>query len=695
MIIATVLFYLIFTPSDSPNLLSNPTSNAVIKLTEPHLSLTLKLMEEAGLDPTLISDTTKDGVATLQLTRMIIENETKGKAKATLKSICKVNGKLVTLKALKTIVTPLIAIVDAPAAAAALAKPKARMDIINTGVKRLILSRARVAKKEYRDKRQNRERIERELANRVLPSSFSSSTDGENMELLQHWIDEIDDFEGQTNSFQESILSSRGTASLLKDDETEDDEGEPIADSKSFANVLKRFAECSWNDDAKTDYETVSIGSSYYSILLDIRDGVKQLDDQLVAALASCDTLSSLSTSKSAAYALERSRNYLYDVSSDGDNNDIAKATEKSHDLLNQLEDALNACTKFMVDDPNGLVSTLEKMRQSIHFSVDDIDVIIADWGALSRKHGINSFSLPSLQRSLRQELDGNVEAKLELPKAKAMEKEALAEFKEACVELSGERLAIASRLTQSVTERIKSLGMEGSTFQVKLNAAVHDCTDSAAYVESSILGVDTIDFMLLHRQINKDTNGDASGSQDVRNGNNDERGGNLEVVGSSGEKARILLAIETDLPGSIGASCSKISSDAALHDTIAPVAVVYDEIDAHVGGRAAVALAKLLADQTRSSIDTVEGLASRGQIICITHSPSVAAVADRHVVIQKLPMSNDLDGRVEVLVESVIGSARREELARMASGDLAPDDEGLRFADALLRQGSLHRERK
>ena len=128
----------------------------------------------------------------------------------------------------------------------------------------------------------------------------------------------------------------------------------------------------------------------------------------------------------------------------------------------------------------------------------------------------------------------------------------------------------------------------------------------------------------------------------------------------------------------------------------IAPVAVVYDEIDAHVGGRAVVSLAKLLSDQTRSSSAIVSdsGSTQRGQIISITHSASVAAVADHHVVIQKLPMNTDLDGRVEVLAKHVVGSARREELARMASGDMAPDDEGLRFADALLKQGTLHKER-
>lgn len=668
----------------------------MLKLGEPHLSATLNLMQEVGLDPALVSGTIKDGEATLQLTRMIIENETKGKVKRQLKSICKVNGKLVTLKTLKTVVTPLIAIVDAGAAGAALKDPKSRMAIIDTGVKSSTLSRVREAKKAYRKCRQYRERIEKELANRVLPSSFSSGLDDNDTAMLQHWVDEIDAFEARMDSFQDSILSSGGTASLLKDEGLDlDDEGENESISGnvvSFKDILNRFASSSWASDATKDYEVVTINDSYYSCLLDLRDGVKRLDDQLTAAHTSCDVLSSLSMSGSAAYALERSRNYLYDVANGDGSNEIAKATEKSHELLNHLEDALNACNKFMADDPKGLVSLLEKLRQSIFLSVEDIDAIIADWGGLCRKHGINTFSLPSLQRSVRQELDGNVEAKVELPKARKAEDDTLREFKEACENLSHERHILASKLSTSVTERIKSLGMEGSTFQVGLETNVYECTDSAAFSDNSILGIDAVAFYILHRQVvNGAMNEAGRGDLPVTGrGKNDERGGKLDVVGSSGEKARILLAIETDLPGSIGACCSKPTADLILSTQIAPVAVVYDEIDAHVGGRAAVALAKLLSDQTRQSPGNDS---AKTQIISITHNPAVAAVADRHLVIHKLPMGNSLNGRVEVIAKSVIGAGRREELARMAAGDLA-GDEGLRFAEALLREGTLHKER-
>mmetsp|Transcript_14703 Transcript_14703/g.21954 ORF Transcript_14703/g.21954 Transcript_14703/m.21954 type:complete len:177 (-) Transcript_14703:118-648(-) len=72
----------------------------------------------------------------------------------------------------------------------------------------------------------------------------------------------------------------------------------------------------------------------------------------------------------------------------------------------------------------------------------------------------------------------------------------------------------------------------------------------------------------------------------------------------------------------------------------------VNDEIDTHVGGRAAVALAKLLAEQTRSPNGT-------DQIISITHSPSGAAVADRHIVIQKLLRATTWKGESKLLLKT------------------------------------------
>jgi len=785
------------------------TGEVSLTLSEPHISLTKAALIKMGLNPSLllqsssnvdVTDTDcKDTLPTpptttntVQLTfkRITERLPTSTSKKGRIRNTCQINKNNVTLKTLRAIASPLIATVDAAAAASALGQPKARIQIIDSWLRPTGLrDEVSVAKVKYRARREVREGLENELRERVLPSSFVSTTadsdsDGEeNVELLTHWIDELDEFESRIDAFQDAIVSSRGVASLLSDTPPSSD-----MEDVSFHSVLRRLSSCRWTrddddddddddgDSTKTTQTSSTLSPSLlYTVLLDLRDAVKTIDAQLIAARSSCDVLSSLSSSNSVRTALEQSRNFLFDAATtmdgsgigtssrnyndDDDNDDyddrlhdpVVEATERSHELLNTLEEALDAAAQFMEDNPQGLISTLENRRRTIDVSIEDIDTILADWGSLSRKHGIPSISLlPSCHRSLRQELDGNVEARMALPNAKEEEAIALQVFEEGCLRLTDARREVGDRMTERVTTRLASLGMEGSVFKVRLNEVGYGCSDHAAYGKGAVLGLDGVDFLLLHRgnrepgdgdarlDLPKTTTNDIDTNTTMRSNteaNNDkQRGGKLDLVGSAGEKARILLAIETDFPGSVGTSMSYSNNnnnknlsyetsggigttttiEESFNECFPPVAVVYDEIDAHVGGRAAVAVANLLSEQTRwgnddnndsTSSSLLPPLRRRGQVISITHSPSIAAIADRHVMVQKilvgdtnkLPLQGNNDGHngggnVEVSVQCVDGIARRKELARMASGDLAPEAAEL-FADALLRDGLRRRD--
>jgi DNA repair protein RecN (Recombination protein N) len=325
---------------------------------------------------------------------------------------------------------------------------------------------------------------------------------------------------------------------------------------------------------------------------------------------------------------------------------------------------------------------------------MEDIDIILGDWNTLARKHGMSPLALPACHKALRSELDGNVEARLLLPEAITREKEALGKFEAACSMLTSARQKVAKQLSMSVSHRLPSLGMEGSTFLVDLRACTRKCTDASVYATNARLGVDSIDFLLLHGM-----EGDEADGKKSTIGNSNNKGGKVDVVASSGEKARILLAIECELPGSIGAA-NRVTSwnDTVLalgfeqtdrEGSIAPpVAVIYDEIDAHVGGRAAVAMANMLADQSRRRAKSMV----KGQVVSITHSPSVAAIADMHILIQRqILRENGKQRQMPVRATVIDGAERRKELARMASGDLAPD-EAETFAEALLRDGAKRR---
>ena len=128
----------------------------------------------------------------------------------------------------------------------------------------------------------------------------------------------------------------------------------------------------------------------------------------------------------------------------------------------------------------------------------------------------------------------------------------------------------------------------------------------------------------------------------------------------SGGELSRVMLALE--VVGSRSAAADGVSG---------PPTFVFDEVDAGVGGRAALDVGARLA-----------ALAQHAQVIVVTHLAQVAAFADRHLVVHKAD-----DGRITSSSVSVVeGDARLRELSRMMGGD--PHSEaGLAHAGDLLEQ--------
>jgi DNA repair protein RecN (Recombination protein N) len=105
---------------------------------------------------------------------------------------------------------------------------------------------------------------------------------------------------------------------------------------------------------------------------------------------------------------------------------------------------------------------------------------------------------------------------------------------------------------------------------------------------------------------------------------------------------------------------------------------LVFDEIDAHIGGEAAVSVAKLLKQQGRSR-----------QIIAVTHNPVIAAAADLHIAVVKQQVTSRTHPIAGASASSTIStlsgrSERESELARMATGSLNTTA-GVDLARALL----------
>jgi len=601
--------------------------------------------------------------------------------KTRLQSACTINGQPITLKKLNEISSSILTIVDAPTASVAFSKAESRMTIIDQGVDGDILASTREAAETYANAKEARKKIELEIQQSELflpPSVLQSKNENkvninedETLSLLQHWVEELDEFEERMSQLQTQASNVVSTSPQSKAN-TE------LKDTASVHGAASALAFSKW-------IENNEASESVYSHLLDFREAMKSLDDQLEHAQAAHDTLASLtSLEPSVAIALEKTRNHLYDITSeniDGNigNDPISKATEHTHELLNKLELILKECTDS-IDGDNGLIDHLQHVRLSITISNEDLDIMISDWNALARKHNISPYNLPECHTSLRKELHGGTNAREKLPKALKLENAALKTFEDTCKSLTNEREKVCEHLSYGVSNIMPQLGMEGSELLVHLKKGVRDCTSPTAY-SGDVIGVDMVDFLLADRNegITPNTKMEKKKGQ-----------GKIEQIASSGEKARLLLAIETELPGSVGATCGNRHKELKSHASRSKnktnlIAVLYDEIDAHVGGRAAVAVARLLSSQSQSG----------GQVISITHSASVAAVANQHILIERTPiLDNQGEKKIQIKAQSVEGSTRIQELARMASGDMAPKEAEI-FAEALLRDGILQRDSK
>lgn len=179
--------------------------------------------------------------------------------------------------------------------------------------------------------------------------------------------------------------------------------------------------------------------------------------------------------------------------------------------------------------------------------------------------------------------------------------------------ELSAKRRAIAPEIVHKVTAELRQLGFKHCSFDIALEGTMPEALPEAV----SESGFDKVEFAF--------------------SANPGEPARPLRAIASSGELARVMLALKTVL--------------AAADQT--PV-LVFDEVDANIGGETGLAVGRKLSSVSRQH-----------QVICITHLPQVAAFADRHFVVSKQVRA----GHTEITVTVPDEAGRIEELARMLGG--------------------------
>jgi DNA repair protein RecN (Recombination protein N) len=195
------------------------------------------------------------------------------------------------------------------------------------------------------------------------------------------------------------------------------------------------------------------------------------------------------------------------------------------------------------------------------------------------------------------------------------------AELWRAGTELSALRREVAPRLTRAVAKQLADLGFQQSRLDIAITSATPpnapDKATSTPGASFAATGLDTVEFLFAP--------------------NPGEPARPLRAIASSGEMARVMLAIKTVL---------------AAEDEI-PV-LVFDEVDANVGGETA----KAVGDKMRQ-------IARRRQVLCITHLAPVAAAGAAHFLVSK----DTRDGRTLSEMRLLTAKERVTELARMLGG--------------------------
>ena len=256
------------------------------------------------------------------------------------------------------------------------------------------------------------------------------------------------------------------------------------------------------------------------------------------------------------------------------------------------------------------VAETLRDLEESFEFSpreLDDLESRADLLYRLKKKYGPTVEDMLEYLEQCRKELDqitfaADTAARLE----KELEKERKQVIKAAGL-LSGARKAAAKELELRIQDELRQLDMPRVRFAICFGEKEPDAS-----------GVDVVRFLM-----------SANVGEELRP---------INKVASGGELARIMLALKNVL---------------AENETIGTL--VFDEVDTGVSGRAAQKVAAKLAQVSR-----------RKQVLCVTHLPQLAAMADTHFSVEK----GERDGRTFTLVLRLDREQRKRELARLTGGE-------------------------
>jgi len=272
--------------------------------------------------------------------------------------------------------------------------------------------------------------------------------------------------------------------------------------------------------------------------------------------------------------------------------------------------------------DPNRLAQVEERLYQL---------------ESVKKKYGPELTDVLQFLEEAKQELASLMDQEEEGAGLEERLARAVEAFATEAIALSGVRKEQAAGLEAAMQAELAGLAMEKAVFRVRLwrdEDPASPVTVDGRPLAHDRGGVDRVEFLI--------------------STNPGEEPRPLARIASGGELSRIMLALR----------------NTARTETSSGRALVFDEVDAGIGGRVARVVGRKL-----------KAIAGADQVICITHLPQICAVADHHLSVRKFERS----GRTVVEVKTLEGEERLVEIARMLGGEETPSAEVLESAQRLM----------
>ena len=286
--------------------------------------------------------------------------------------------------------------------------------------------------------------------------------------------------------------------------------------------------------------------------------------------------------------------------------NDLAEYESSFKDYSEGLQNA-----QAVLED---LAFSVRDFRNSLEFSperLSEIENRLAEIARLKRKYG---GSVESVLQHLAESSErlNNIET-AEFREEELRKK--LVQLREDYVknarELHEKRLKAKKEFEKKIETSLKDVSLEKARFEVRIEG---DETDDKSFTAK---GFDSIEFYF-----------SANVGESVKP---------IAKVASGGELSRLMLVLN---------SATKLSDDAKT--------MVFDEIDTGIGGRVAEAVGLKLKQLSKTQ-----------QVLCVTHQPQVASLADHHYLVEKATVGN----KTKVGVRELLENEHIEEIARMLTG--------------------------